>query len=188
MLFYTIAILIIIICFIFLILGKNNLIEGVSFGTLPSVPINDYVKSELPYEWNYGENRHHNPVLLNSDKQILTVPYLSQSMTNPPVFSSPLEKYDNVFFPPKVGKYINRYELLGYVYREKNANMYKLFGQRINNTRYMYYVIDDERKMRIELKYSNLPELLDGDKIELQGIRGKFTVKLYDINFPRYMI
>ena len=149
---------------------NNNINEGVSFGTLPNE-----TSTSLP-----STHINHLPTrplkYIRPFNKIYSIPFDTIAPSDPP----------SLAYPPSLPQ--NNYELIGYLHRiNKSKYMMQLYGKRIRNT-YFYYAIDPKYNVAIPIKYRNGIELYDDDIIELDGYKNKYRVKLYDINFPKYII
>ncbi len=105
-------------------------------------------------------------------------------------------------YPPKYLKdainiptrgYPDNYQQMGMLIRKNDEKILKLFGRQTypGSSKYEYYVVDSNSNTdnKIPLKVNGDRELDDKQQIDLPWLdssRGKFDVKIYDYNAPRY--
>ena len=66
--------------------------------------------------------------------------------------------------------------------------MLKLFGRRTDTYKWEYYVTHhDDPSLKIPISRQGDREIFDGDKIPIPGYNGRYTVKLYNYEAPRYI-
>ncbi len=87
----------------------------------------------------------------------------------------------------------DNYQQLGIVTRKSDEKMLQLFGRQTfpRSTQWEYYVRSEKDGFvnKIPIQTRNQKELEDGDEVEVPGMNeqnGKFIVKLYNYNTPRY--
>ena len=101
----------------------------------------------------------------------------------------PLTAPEKTYIPERPNK-ITNYQLMGFAYRQESdpnynpdeVNRLMLYGRRstTNRDRYDYYVITDkDSSVKIQVG-DNIPELFTGDKIQISGFTGDFTVEIYE--------
>ena len=105
-------------------------------------------------------------------------------------------------YPPKYLKdainiptrgYPDNYQQMGMLIRKNDEKILKLFGRQTypGSSKYEYYVVDSNSNTdnKIPLKVNGDRELDDKQQIDVPWLdpsRGKFDVKIYDYNAPRY--
>jgi hypothetical protein len=85
------------------------------------------------------------------------------------------------------------YQLLGIVLRDNTETVYNLFGRQTfpNSNQYEYYVqaTMHNNTVKLPIRTRGDKEIMDNDDINIPGMdknKGKFTVKLYKFDAPRY--
>src|SRR3989338_10261433 len=78
---------------------------------------------------------------------------------------------------------------MGYLYLGgKSKVMMPLYGRRAYGNKYDYYTSHHENtQVKIPVDVKGHEELSDGDNLKLPGYKVKFTVKLYENDYPRYL-
>ena len=154
------------------------------------------------YNLRYNNNLHYNnnlspkynifynlPLfryLENRDRSILYDPLIApERRTQYPLYNN-LLNYPTRGFPEK-------YQQLGIVTRNNDEKILQLFGRPTfpRSNQWEYYVIGgkDGFVNKIPIQSKNQKELEDGDEIDVIGMNsnnGKFIVKLFNYNVPRY--
>ena len=87
--------------------------------------------------------------------------------------------------------YPDNYQNLGILVRKSDERILKLFGRQKfpGSSQYEYYVVDSYNSQKFPLKLNGMKELSDKDVISIPWFdqsKGKFEVKIFDYDAPRY--
>lgn len=89
---------------------------------------------------------------------------------------------------PSRGEY-GKFQSMGYLYNPNNPDQaLPLIGRRIHSNQYEYYTVHhNNAQIKIPIKLPNDREIVDGDTMNLSGYGDTMTVKLYELDAPRYI-
>ena len=87
--------------------------------------------------------------------------------------------------------YPDNYQLMGVLLRENTETAFNLFGRQkySGSDQYEYYAQGTMHNNTVKLPIHHKKELYDGDEVKIPGTNeenGKFKVKLYKFDVPRY--
>ena len=89
--------------------------------------------------------------------------------------------------------YPENYQILGVLLRENTETAYNLFGRQTypGSNLWEYYVENDKyNNVKLPVNIRGDKEIMDGDEVHVPGTdhkNGKFRVKLYKFDVPRYI-
>jgi hypothetical protein len=162
--------------------------------------INPYYNNQINPYYNNQLFPYHNPYynfplfryLENRDRRVLYDPLVAPER-RPPINQYPYPLvYKNLINYPTRG-YPENYQELGLAIRKEDEKYLQLFGRPTfpGSNQWEYYVRaeKDGYVNKIPINTRNKKELYDGDTIDVIGMnqeKGKFIIKLFDYNTPRY--
>jgi hypothetical protein len=99
----------------------------------------------------------------------------------------PTERYRLPFYVATQGDY-GGFQQVGYASSKRNPDqLFRLMGRQLDSHRYEYYVIHPYTEIKIPTKTKNDWELNTGDRVDIVGFPGEYTVQIYDHDQPRYV-
>lgn len=89
---------------------------------------------------------------------------------------------------PTRGEY-GAFQQVGYLHHTKhNDQAMPLMGRRIHSRKYEYYTFHHANpNIKIPISIKGDDEVYDATTLQVPGYKGNFTVKIYDLDHPRYI-
>jgi hypothetical protein len=87
--------------------------------------------------------------------------------------------------------YPDNYQNLGLLVRKNDERILKLFGRQKfpGSSQWEYYIVDSYNMQKVPLKLDGMKELSNNDVVAIPWLdtsKGKFEVKIFDYDAPRY--